>query len=102
MASGAARRERARQRPVEAVEFYHPDAVALSIALVGQLPALEQTITAIRATPQGTTVKILVGGLGMMNDPQLAKSLGADVFAANALDAVGCGNALVGLSATPP
>ncbi|MCC6127533.1 MAG: cobalamin-dependent protein [Pirellulales bacterium] len=84
---------------VEAVDFYSPDAVALSISLVGQLPTLQNTIAAIRATPQGATTKILVGGRGMMNDPQLVKWLGADVFAANALDAVGCGNALVGLSA---
>jgi methanogenic corrinoid protein MtbC1 len=86
---------------VEAVDFYSPDAVALSISLVGQLQTLQQSIAAIRAAPQGATIKILVGGPGMMNDPQLVKSLGADVFAANALDAVGCGNALVGWSVTP-
>ncbi len=79
---------------VEVVEFYHPDIVALSVSLITQLPALEQTIAAIRGTEWGADVKIIVGGYGMRNAPEMVKSLGADCFATNAFEAVACGNAL--------
>jgi MerR family transcriptional regulator, light-induced transcriptional regulator len=83
----------------QAVEFYEADLVALSVSLATQLPALEETVAAIRASQRGATVKILVGGCGMMGAADLAKSKGADDYASNAVEAVTRGNALVLLSA---
>ena len=81
----------------QAVEFYDADLVALSVSLATQLPALEETIAAIRESQRGGAVKILVGGGGMMGAAELAKSKGADDYASNAVEAVARGNALVGL-----
>lgn len=83
----------------QAVEFYDADLVALSVSLATQLPALEETVAAIRASQRGATVKILVGGCGMMGAADLVKSSGADVYASNAMEAVARGNVLVGLPA---
>ena len=83
----------------QAVEFYQADLVALSVSLATQLPALEETIAAVRASERGVNVKILVGGCGMMGAADLAKSKGADDYALNAAEAVSRGNALVGLPA---
>ena len=83
----------------QAVEFYQADLVALSVSLATQLPALEEAIAAVRASQRGVTVKILVGGCGMMGTAELAKSKGADDYASNAVEAVARGNALVGLPA---
>jgi 5-methyltetrahydrofolate--homocysteine methyltransferase len=82
-----------------AVEFYDADLVALSVSLPTQLAVLEETITVVRTCQRGSAVKILVGGYGMMNAADLAKSTGADDYASNAVDAVARGNALVGLAA---
>ena len=80
----------------QAVEFYDADLVALSVSLVTQLPALEETIAVVRKNQRGAAVKILVGGCGVMGAAELAKSKGADDYATNALEAVARGNALVG------
>jgi methanogenic corrinoid protein MtbC1 len=79
----------------QAVEFYDADLVALSVSLSTQLPALEETVAAIRASQRGTTVKILVGGCGTMGAADLVKSRGADDYASNAVEAVARGNAMV-------
>jgi MerR family transcriptional regulator, light-induced transcriptional regulator len=81
----------------QAVEFYQADLVAIAISLAAQWPALGDAISAVRASQRGTAVKILVGGCAVAGIAELAKSRGADGFAANALEAVAQGNALVGL-----
>jgi methanogenic corrinoid protein MtbC1 len=86
----------------QAVEFYDADLVALSLSLATQLPALEETIAVVRASPQGAAVKILVGGCGMMGAADLAKVVGADAYAPNAAEAVARGDALVGLPEKKP
>ena len=83
----------------QAVEFYQADLVALSVALATQLPVLEETIAAVRASQRGANVKILVGGCGMMDGAALSKGKGADDYASNAAEAVSRGNSLVGLPA---
>ena len=83
----------------QAVDFYQADLVALSVSLATQLPALEETVTAIRVSQRGATVRILVGGCGTMGTADLVKSKGADDYASNAAEAVSRGNALVGLPA---
>jgi len=86
----------------QGVEFYDADLVALSVSLPTQLTVLEETIAAVRTCQRGNAVKILVGGYGMMNTADLAKSKGADDYASNAVDAVARGNVLVGLAAKVP
>ena len=83
----------------QAVEFYQAGLVALSVSLATQLPVLEETIAAVRASQRGANVKILVGGCGMMDGAALSKGKGADDYASNAAEAVSRGNSLVGLPA---
>lgn len=82
----------------QAVDFYHPDVVAISVSLATQLPGLKEALTAVRGSEVGAAVKILVGGCGMRHVPELAKTWGADDYASNAVEAVARGRALVGLS----
>ncbi len=84
----------------QAVDFYSPDLVALSVSLMTQLPALEQALAAVRACERGAKAKILVGGGGMIGGTELAKTWGADDLVTHALEAVARGNALVGLPAS--
>jgi len=80
----------------QAVDFYHPDVVALSVSLGTQLPALREAIAAVRASERGSGVKILVGGPGLKDIAKLAESWGADGYASNGPEAVARGNALTG------
>lgn len=82
----------------QAVEFYSPDLVALAISLVSQMPALKEAISAIRASQAGARTKILVGGCKLANMAELVRSHGADGYAADVLEAVEMGAALVGLT----
>ena len=82
---------------VQAVEFYRPDLLGLSVALRSQLATLKQTIEAVRLSERGRVVKILVGGLALLRNADLAVTLGADQYAADPNEAVALGNALVGL-----
>ena len=84
---------------VQAVEFYQPDLLALSATLPTQLPTLRATIVAVRRTPQGATVRILVGGQAFDQAAGLATELGADGYAADPEQAVCLGNSLVGATA---
>lgn len=83
----------------QAVEFYQPDVVALSVSLETQLPALKEALAAVRGSEEGAATKILVGGCGMRDVAELVKSWGADDVVSSALEAVARGRALVGLPA---
>ncbi len=67
----------------EAIECFDADIVLLSLALTNQLAALRRTIDAIR-TRCGDSVKILVGGTGLADAPDLWREIGADGYAADA------------------
>ena len=54
------------------------DVLALSTAMSAGLPAVEETIAAVRAASE--TVRILVGGRAYGDDPALAAKVGADLF----------------------
>jgi methanogenic corrinoid protein MtbC1 len=82
---------------VEAVEFYQADLLGLSVCLGAQLMALARTIRAVRQSPRGSKVKILVGGRGFAGTPDLAAELGADGYADDPANAVALGRKLVGL-----
>ena len=81
----------------QAVEFYQADLVAISVALRPQIPTLAKTIAAIRQSGRGESVKILVGGHAFLGNTDLPTALGADGYAADPIEAVARGNALVGL-----
>jgi methanogenic corrinoid protein MtbC1 len=86
----------------QAVEFFEADLVALTVSLATQLPAVEEAVSAVRASAGAATVRILVGGHGLAGLGESALPGGADGFAADAQEAVARGNALVGLPETRP
>jgi len=65
------------------LETYQADVLLLSVALTSQLSATERTITNIRDNCQ-RPVKILVGGNGLAERPELWREIGADGYAADA------------------
>ena len=81
----------------QAVEFYQPDLLALSVSLHTHLVTLTETIKTVRAGHHGAVVKILAGGRALADATDLAQQFGADGYAADPQAAVGVGNALVGL-----
>jgi methanogenic corrinoid protein MtbC1 len=82
----------------QAVEFYQPDLLALSVSLHTQLVTLTDTIQAVRRGQRGAMVKILVGGRALAEATDLAQQFGADDCAADPNAAVAWGRALVGSS----
>lgn len=78
----------------QAVEFYQPDLLALSVALHTQLPTLAETIQAVRGGQRGAKIRILVGGRGLAEAADLAAQFGADAYAADPQAAVAWGNSL--------
>jgi len=79
---------------VQAVQFYRPDLVGLSVSLTVQLPLLKETVAAIRANPPDAPLRILVGGHALKGADDLAVALGADGYATDPVAAVAWGNSL--------
>ncbi|MDJ0929269.1 MAG: cobalamin-dependent protein [Gammaproteobacteria bacterium] len=79
-----------------AIVGFDADLVMLSLALTNQLPALRRTIESIRAR-SGDSVKILIGGTGLENAPDMWRELGADGYAADAETALSLAAELVPL-----
>jgi len=73
---------------VAMVRRLRPDVVALSAALTPHLPRLRTMIAAIRDALGDARPLIIVGGRPFLDDPSLARRLGADLTAQNAVDAV--------------
>lgn len=77
-----------------AVQYYEADVVLLSTALGTQLRTLKRTIREIREVcPQKT--KIMVGGNGLSEVPDLWQKIGADGYTADAKDALTMADELV-------
>jgi len=85
----------------QAVDFYQPDLVGLSVTLLTQLPALQQCIAAIRASRHGRAVKILVGGRAVAGCEELVKAWGGDACAVSAEQGRAIGKALVQSAQNP-
>lgn len=81
---------------VQAVSFYRPNLLGLSVALTSQLPVLKATIETVRQNGQEVPVKILVGGCALVGLEDLGRQCGADAYAADPIEAVRVGNRLVG------
>lgn len=70
------------------VESHAPDVVALSISLGQHVPRLRRTIAELRARMGDATPLVLVGGRPFLLDPSLGASVGADLVASDAAEAV--------------
>ena len=73
---------------VEMVQRLRPNVVALSTTLTPHLPRVRGVIAAIDMALGDSRPIIFVGGRPFIDDPTLAKRLGADLTAGNAADAV--------------
>ncbi len=69
--------------------------LALSATIVTHVPAVAETIAAVRASVLGNQIKILVGGYAFNSLPDLWQELGADGTASNALETVDLAEQLV-------
>jgi MerR family transcriptional regulator, light-induced transcriptional regulator len=78
----------------EAVRFFDPSLVLLSVALSTQLPAARMTIEAVRET--GSECKIMIGGSALADAPDIWKQLGADACATSPAEALSLGAQLAG------
>lgn len=67
--------------------------VGLSVSCGFRLAALEHQVQAIRRASRNRSLIIMVGGGVFLRDPQLARTVGADLTAATAQDAVAAANA---------
>jgi 5-methyltetrahydrofolate--homocysteine methyltransferase len=70
---------------VEAIGQYSPQLVGLSALLTTTMPAMKNTVDAIRKAP-GSKVKIMIGGAPITQ--QFADEIGADGYAPDAASAV--------------
>lgn len=75
---------------VALVRERRPDAVVLSASIAPHLPQLRATISAVRDALPGAAPYVVVGGRPFLQDPDLARRLGADATAADARAAVDC------------
>lgn len=64
------------------------DILGISATLTSQLDQVEALIRRVRGSPDGSRVRILVGGYPFNLDPELWKKLGADGHGSDAADAV--------------
>lgn len=69
------------------VDAEKPELVALSVSMPGQVETLRSAIDALHAETGSRCPPILAGGLALNLDESLARRGGADVHAADALDA---------------
>ncbi len=69
---------------VEAAEKYKPQIIGLSALLTTAIPSMRETIEALRRA--GVKAKIMVGGAALSKE--IAREIGADYYAENAVEAV--------------
>ena len=80
-----------------ASRFFDADLIVLAMSMTTQIRTLEASIEAVR-TVSGEGVKILIGGGGLAEVPEVWRDIGADGYAV-ASDAVEVGARLVGIAA---
>ncbi|MEM2875916.1 MAG: corrinoid protein [Candidatus Bathyarchaeia archaeon] len=74
------------EKIIKKSEEVNADIVALSALLSVVVPFLEKTVKAVKESPIGSRVKVLVGGRCV--DEDLAKRIGADAYAHDAWEGV--------------
>lgn len=75
---------------IEAIRIHRPVALGLSATLPSHLPVLARSITALRKAYPEDCPWIFVGGRAFSFDPGAWKRSGADCYAVDAEEAVGC------------
>ncbi len=76
------------------IETYEADVLLLSLALPAQMPAMQKAIDEIRSHCK-YPVKIMVGGNGFAESPDLWKQIGADGYTRGAIEALQLAHDLV-------
>ncbi|MEO6874844.1 MAG: cobalamin-dependent protein [Opitutaceae bacterium] len=77
------------------------DVLAISATITYHVPAVEELIAAVRRSPAGASVKILVGGYPFNLAPDLWQKIGADGSAPDAQGAIALATSLVTAGASP-
>lgn len=67
---------------VQAVEKERPDLLAICAMMTTTLPYMQEVVEAVRQSPAGKGLKILVGGLPVT--PRFARSIGVDAYGVDA------------------
>lgn len=65
-----------------------PQIIAISVAMPFNVDGVQRTVASIRATPELSGVRIMVGGIAFSTYPSLVDSVGADGFAPDGAGAV--------------
>ena len=65
------------------VSAYQPDVLAISVTMPFNIEKVRDIINALKAAPELTGVKVMVGGKVLNEYPELWRLIGADGFAAN-------------------
>jgi 5-methyltetrahydrofolate--homocysteine methyltransferase len=68
---------------VQAVEKERPDLLAICAMMTTTLPYMQEVVEAVRQSPAGKGLKILVGGLPVT--PRFARSIGVDAYGVDAV-----------------
>jgi methanogenic corrinoid protein MtbC1 len=80
---------------LSALEQRKPDLIALSATMTFHIPLVTELISAIRSVSSSATARIMVGGMPFNHTPELWKSVGADLWAADAEKAVQAARELI-------
>jgi len=73
---------------IDFVREANPDILAISISMVFNLANCRSLIETVRNDPDIKSVRIMVGGQAFRDQPELWKTLGADIYAPDASSAV--------------
>lgn len=77
---------------VALAKILNPQVIAISVAMPFNVDGVQRMIAGIRATPELSGVRIMVGGIAFSTYPSLVDSVGADGFAADGTTAVALAN----------
>jgi len=83
------------QSIIQTVDQHRPDMLAISATMPFHLPVVEELIARIRSSGQTKTMKIMVGGSAFNMAPDLWRRVGADVYAADANEALEVANRMI-------
>ncbi len=86
-----------REDILQGLTYFQPDLLVLSATLQTHLSSLDQMIRNVRALRANDPLPVLVGGYAFRTEPEVAKQIGADGYAEDAVIAVEHGRRLVGL-----
>lgn len=80
---------------LSAIRTYEPDIVAISATMTFNVNAVSELIEKIKMNVSNKKVKILVGGYPFIIAENLWKNIGADGFAANAIQAIKLADSII-------